>query len=189
MIFVMIQNIILQSKFHCYFFFLFKFIKQILIRRENWRDQRSTGNNNRRGRQNQYNSTNTRQQHNTRISRNNRYTDNRPPYEGRNSPLQTSTNEESTQYQRLNSSNYSQGQSSGPTSPSATVSARTIYSSTHRSSMNRNSPTPYTGSSSSHNNSISSTTSPPNQQSGINKPNKKSSLSKKKKLEFRFCFN
>jgi hypothetical protein len=128
-----------------------------------------------------YNSTNNRQQHNTRISRGNRYPDNRSPYEGRDSPSQT-TNEEPVRNQRLNSGNFSQGQTSGPTSPSTAVSGRTIYSSTHRSSANRNSPTPYGGSSSSRNNSITNTTSPPNQQSGTNKLTKKPSLSKNKNL-------
>jgi hypothetical protein len=165
----------------------------ILIRRENWREQRPTGNNNnRRGggggnnpKQSQYNSTNNRQQHNTRISRNNRFPDNRSPYEGRDSPLQT-TNEEPARNQRLNSGNFSQGQSAGPTSPSTTVAGRTIYSSTHRSSGNRNSPAPYTGSSSSRNNSISATSSPPNQQSGTNKITKRPSHRKNHQLSLLF---
>ncbi|CAF5175560.1 unnamed protein product, partial [Rotaria magnacalcarata] len=71
-------------------------------KRDNWRDQRHTGNNNnRRGgggnnfKQNQYPSTNNRQQYNTRISRNNRYVDNRSPHQGRDSPIQTTTEESS----------------------------------------------------------------------------------------------
>ncbi|CAF4367654.1 unnamed protein product, partial [Rotaria magnacalcarata] len=75
---------------------------RLLIRRDNWRDQRHTGNNNnRRGgggnnfKQNQYAPTNNRQQYNTRISRNNRYVDNRSPHQGRDSPIQTTTEESS----------------------------------------------------------------------------------------------
>jgi len=193
-IFVTILNIILQSnslelKSHHYEFFFFL----ILIRRDNWREQRPAGmNNNRRGggnnsKQNQYASTNNRQQYNTRISRNNRFADNRSPHEGRESPLQQ-TNEESARNQRLNSGNFSQGQTSGPTSPSTTVPARTIYPSANRPSANRNSPAPYAGSSSSRNNSIPTTSPPlPHQQSGTNKMTKKPSLSKNQNI-FSFYF-
>lgn len=186
MIFVLIQITILQSTF----------ISKVClschnlssIRRENWRDQRSTGNSNRRGgggggnnpKQNQYNnSTTNRQQYNNRNPRNTRYADNQSSYEQRDLTLQT-TNEEPTRNQRMNSGNYSQGQTSGPTSPSGTVSGRTIYSNTHRSAaVNRNSPVPYAGSSSSRKNSMSNTTSPPNQQSGPNKITRKQSIRKK----------
>jgi hypothetical protein len=65
--------------------------------------------------------------------------DNRSPHEGRDSSIQT-TNEEPTRNQRLNSGNFSQGQTSGPTSPSTAVPPRTVYSNNNRSSLNRNSP-------------------------------------------------
>ena len=167
------------------------FYVSISFRRENWREQRSTtGNTNRRGggsagnnpKQTSYNPNNNRYQHNTHLARNHRYTENRPVFEGRDSPSQTTTTtEEPTRNQRVNSGNFSQGQASGPTSPPTAVAGRTIYSSTHRPSANRNSPAPYTGSSSSRNNSIPNTSSPPNQQSGTNKLTKKPSLRKKNK--------
>jgi hypothetical protein len=93
-------------------------------------------------------------------SRNNRYTENLSPHEGRDSPLQI-TNDETTRGQRINSgSSFSQGQNSGPTSPS-TVPARTIYSRNSGQPIGRNSPAPYTGSSSSRNNSTTATSPPP----------------------------
>lgn len=161
----------------------------IFLRRENWR---STGNTNRRGgggggntsKQTTYNSNNNRYPHNPNQARNPRYADNRTTYEGRDSPLQTTT-EEPTRNQRVNSGNFSQGQPSGPTSPPTAVAGRTIYSNTHRSSANRNSPATSTGSSSSRNNSLQNTTSPPNQQTGTNKLAKKPSLRKNEQFRFR----
>ncbi|CAF1038237.1 unnamed protein product [Rotaria sp. Silwood1] len=157
-------------------------------KRDNWREQRFTGNNsNRRGgggnnpKQNQYISTNNRQQYNNRIPRNNRFTD-RSPHQGRDSPAQT-TNEDSAHHnQRISSGSFSHGQSSVPTSPSAIVSARTIYPSTNRSSTNQNSPTQYAGSSSSRTNSITATSPSPNQQLGTNKMAKKSSLNEQQSV-------
>jgi hypothetical protein len=103
-------------------------------------------------------STNNRQQqYKTRA--NNRYTENLSPHEGRDSPLQI-TNDETTRGPRMNSGSFSQGQNSGPTSPS-TVPARTIYSKTSGQPIGRNSPAPYTGSSSSRNNSTTATSPPP----------------------------
>ncbi|CAF0809537.1 unnamed protein product [Rotaria sp. Silwood1] len=153
-------------------------------KRGSWREQRTGGGagNNRRGggpnnysmnnpksnqrsEQTQYTSsrsseqsTNNRQQQYK--SRNNRFTDNRSPHEGRDSPLQT-TNDETTRGQRINSGSFSQGQNSGPTSPSTTVPARTIYSTNNRPPIGRNSPAPYTGSSSSRNNSTTTTSPSP----------------------------
>ena len=137
------------------------------------------------GKQNQYSSTRsteqstyTRQpQHHPRGNRSTRFTENRPTYEGRKSPSQMNSDETHRQ-QRVDSDNYSHGQVSGPTSPSTTVSARTVYSSNNRPSANRNSPAPYTGSSSSCNTSMT-TTSPPstNQVSNNNKSTKKSGRS------------
>ena len=157
---------------------------RLFSRRENWREQRSTGpnNNNRRGggnnpRQNQYSATNTRQQYNTRIARNNRLPDTRSSYEGRD-PTMQHPNEDSNRTQRVNSGNFSQDQPSGPSSPSTTIPARTIYPSGHRPPANRNSPAPYADSSSSRNNSIPTISPPPNQQPGPNKLSKKSSNSK-----------
>ena len=108
-------------------------------------------------------STNNRQQqqqYNARTSRNARFSDNRSPHEGRDSPLPIG-NDETTRGQRINSGSFSQGQTSGPTSPSTTVPARTIYSTSNRPPIGRNSPAPYTGSSSSRNNSTATTSSPP----------------------------
>lgn len=152
-------------------------------RRGNEREQRGGGSNihNRRGsagnagKPNHYNSTrsggdqssyNRSQQYNSRGNRHARYSESRPSYDGRKSPSQM-PNEEPHRPQRMNSGNYSHGQMSGPTSPSASVPARTIYPSNNRQTGNRNSPAPYAGSSSSRNNSIS-TTSPP---TGNNKTN------------------
>ncbi|CAF2363792.1 unnamed protein product [Rotaria sp. Silwood2] len=155
-------------------------------KRGNWREQRTGGGgggNNRRGggggsnnysmnnpkpnqrsEQTQYTSSrsseqsaNNRQQQYK--SRNNRFTDSRSPHEGRDSPLQI-TNDETTRGQRINSGSFSQGQNSGPTSPS-TVPARTIYSTNNRPPIGRNSPAPYTGSSSSRNNSTTTTSPSP----------------------------
>lgn len=173
MIFVLMPNTILPST--PFPLFLSNSHLFLFHRRENWR---TAGNANRRGanpKQNQYNSTHNRQQYNPRNNpRNNRYAENQAAYETRDLTLQT-TNEEPTRNQRLNSGSFSQGQSSGPTSPSGIVAGRTIYSNTHRSSVNRNSPTPHAGSSSSRKNSMSNTTSPPNQQVGTNKVNRKPS--------------
>jgi len=129
----------------------------------------------------QYNSATNRQQYNNRNQRNARYTDNPSSYEQRDLTLQT-TNEEPIRNQRMNSGNFSQGQTSGPTSPSGTVSGRTFHSNTHRSTVgNRNSPGPYAGNSSSRKNSMSNTTSPPNQQTGPNnKMTRKQSIRKRK---------
>ena len=96
----------------------------------------------------------------TRSSRNTRYSDNRSPHEGRDSPSQV-VNDETTRGQRINSGSFSQGQNSGSTSPSTTVPARTIYPTSTRPPIGRNSPAPYTGSSSSRNNSITATSPPP----------------------------
>jgi hypothetical protein len=103
-------------------------------------------------------STNNRQQ--AYKSRNNRFTDNRSPHEGRDSPLQI-TNDETTRGQRINSGSFSQGQNSGPTSPSTALPARTVYPANNRSLIGRHSPAPYTGSSSSRNNSTTATSPPP----------------------------
>jgi len=104
-------------------------------------------------------STNNRQQqYKTRA--NNRYTENLSPHEGRDSPLQIA-NDETIRGQRINSGSFSQGQNSGPTSPSTTVPARTIYSRNSGQPIGRNSPAPYTGSSSSRNNSTTATSPPP----------------------------
>jgi hypothetical protein len=103
-------------------------------------------------------STNNRQQQYK--SRNNRFAENLSPHEGRDSPLQI-TNDETTRGQRINSGSFSQGQNSGPTSPSTTVSARPTYSRNSGQPIGRNSPAPYTGSSSSRNNSTTATSPPP----------------------------
>ena len=132
-------------------------------RRGQWREQRAGGNNNRRGggvgnnyKQNQYagpratehpmNNRQQQQSYNTRAPRTNRYPDNRSPHEGREQLVET-TNDEATRHQRMNSGNFSQGQQSGPTSPSTAVPARTIYPSHNRPAVSRNSPAPYAGSS------------------------------------------
>jgi len=179
--FVLIR-IIIQSK-NSFSFPLNFFNYSSLIRRGSWRHQRSgdgTGNT-RRGGQNNYSmnnskqnqrsdqtqytssrsseqSTNNRQQQYK--SRNNRYPENLSPHEGRDSPLQIA-NDETTRGQRINSGSFSQGQNSGPTSPSTTVPARTIYSRNSGQPIGRNSPAPYTGSSSSRNNSTTATSPPP----------------------------
>lgn len=188
MIFVTMVNTIHRSSFSFYWSLISYSL--IFLRRENWREQRSTGNTNRRGggggnnpKQTSYNPNNNRYQHNPNPARNPRYADNRTSYEGRDSPLQTTT-EEPTRNQRLNSGNFSQGQSSGPTSPPTAVAGRTIYPSSHRGSANRNSPAPHAGSSSSRNNSVQNTTSPPNQQAGTNKLTKKPSLRKNEEFLF-----
>lgn len=178
--FVMMVNII-QSKLNAFFSnFYFLIILPLLIRRGNWREQRTGGGNNRRGGSNNYSmnnqkanqrseqaqytssrsseqSTNTRQQYK---SRNNRFTENRSPHEGRDSPSQAA-NDETARSQRINSGSLSQGQNSGPTSPSTNVPGRTIYPTTNRPPIGRNSPAPYTGSSSSRNNSTTGTTTSP----------------------------
>jgi hypothetical protein len=175
--FVVIPNIIHRS----ISYFFSRFIKYFLFinRRGTWRDQRPGGGNNRRGGQANYSSkqnqrsdqtqytssrsseqsTNTRQQYKTRA--NNRYTENLSPHEGRDSPLQIA-NDETTRGQRMNSGSFSQGQNSGPTSPS-TAPSRMVYSRSSGQQMGRNSPAPYTGggSSSSRNNSITATSPPP----------------------------
>lgn len=188
MIFVTMVNTIHRSSFSFYWSLISYSL--IFLRRENWREQRSTGNTNRRGggggnnpKQTSYNPNNNRYQHNPNPARNPRYADNRTSYEGRDSPLQTTT-EEPTRNQRVNSGNFSQGQSSGPTSPPTAVAGRTIYPSSHRGSANRNSPAPHAGSSSSRNNSVQNTTSPPNQQAGTNKLTKKPSLRKNEEFLF-----
>ncbi len=151
-------------------------------RRGNWREHRpGAAGGNRRGGQSSYStnnpkqnqrsdptqytssrsseqSTNNRQQ--PYKSRNNRYTENLSPHEGRDSPVQI-TNDEATRGQRMNSGSFSQGQNSGPTSPSTTVPARTIYSRNSGQPIGRNSPAPYTGSSSSRNNSTTATSPSP----------------------------
>ncbi|UJR25408.1 hypothetical protein I4U23_006755 [Adineta vaga] len=149
-------------------------------KRGNWRDQRGGGNN-RRGGPNNYSTNNPKQnqrseqtQYTTSRSseqtpnnrqqsyklRNNRFNDNRSPHEGRDSPLQVN-NDETTRGQRIHSGSFSQGQNSGPTSPSTTLPARGVYSANNRSLIGRNSPAPYTGSSSSRNNSTAASSSPP----------------------------
>ena len=125
---------------------------------------------------------------------NNRYTENLSPHEGRDSPSQIN-NDETTRTQRMNSGSFSQGQNSGPTSPS-TAPTRMVYSRNSGQQMGRNSPAPYTGggNSSSRNNSITTTSPPPastsyqtNQsgpgnysQQSNNKMNKKQPRSKKR---------
>ena len=163
-------------------------------RRGQWREQRSGGNNNRRGgggannyKQNQYagsratehpmNNRQQQQSYNARAPRTNRYPDNRSPHDGREQLIEA-TNDEATRHQRMNSGNFSQGQQSGPTSPSTAVPARTIYPSHNRPAVSRNSPAPYAGSSSSRTNSLSATSPPANQPSGNNRMGKRSTLSK-----------
>ncbi|CAF1539476.1 unnamed protein product, partial [Adineta steineri] len=150
--------------------------------RGNWRDQRGGGNNrrggggpnnypvnnskqNQRSEQTQYISSRSSEQLSTNRqqpykSRNNRYVDNSSPHEGRDSPLKI-TNDEATRGQRINSGSFSQGQNSGPTSPSTALPARSVYSANRGSLIGRNSPAPYTGSSSSRNNSTTATSPPP----------------------------
>jgi hypothetical protein len=178
--FVLIPIIILQSNSllaHIFLYYIFS-----IIRRGNWREQRPGGGNNRRGGQNNYSmnnskqnqrsdqtqytssrsseqSTNNRQQQ-YKSRNNNRFTENLSPHEGRDSPLQTA-NDETTRGQRINSGSFSQGQNSGPTSPSTTIPGRTVYSRNSGQPMGRNSPAPYTGSSSSRNNSTTATSPPP----------------------------
>ncbi|CAF0972385.1 unnamed protein product [Adineta ricciae] len=149
-------------------------------KRGNWRDQRGGGNNrrggpnnfsmnnpkqNQRSEQTQYTTSrsseqapNSRQQ--PYKSRNNRFNDNRSPHEGRDSPLQAA-NDETARGQRIHSGSFSQGQNSGPTSPSTTLPTRGVYSANNRSLIGRNSPAPYTGSSSSRNNSTAASSPPP----------------------------
>jgi hypothetical protein len=169
-----------------YFIYLFIYlINSFLNRRGNWREQRPAATNNRRGggpnnysmnnskqnqrseqtqytasRSSEQQSTNNRQQQYK--PRNARFQENRSPHEGRDSPLQIS-NDETTRGQRINSGSFSQGQNSGPTSPSTTVPARTVYAN-NRPPIGRNSPAPYTGSSSSRNNSTTATSPPPSYQ-------------------------
>ena len=62
----------------------------------------------------------------------------------------------------MNSGSFSQGQNSGPTSPSTTAPGRTGYGRNNSGQpIGRNSPAPYTGSSSSRNNSTNATSPPP----------------------------
>lgn len=161
----------------------FIFIKFSLIRRGNWRDQqRSGGGNNRRGGPNNYltnnskpnprfdqqqygaprsseQSSNNRPPQQYKPRSNNRYVENLSSHEGRDSPSQIA-GDEPARPQRMNSGSFSQGQNSGPTSPS-TVSARGMYPRNSGPAMGRNSPAPYMGSSSSRNNSITATSPPP----------------------------
>ena len=152
-----------------------------LTRRAGWRDQRPVNNGrrgagntypmnsskpNQRSEQNQYGpsrpteqSSNNRQQqyNNTRGTRPTRYNEHRSPHEGRDSPSQI-VNDEATRGQRMNSGSFSQGPNSGSTSPSTTAPARPAYPATNtRPPLGRNSPAPYTGSSSSRNNSVTAT--------------------------------
>lgn len=146
--------------------------------------------NNRRGgagnnpKVNQYNSSrsndlgnyNRSNQYHPRGNRGARFTENRPNYDTRKSPPQSNSDETHRQ-QRVDSANYSQAPISGPTSPSNVVSARTIYPTNSRSSLNRGSPAPYTGSSSGCNSSNPTASPPGSNQAPNNKPTKKSSRS------------
>ena len=174
----------------------------------NWRDQRPAGNTNRRGGQNNYQTNNSRQnqrsdqpqhtssrsseqttnnrpqQYNKGRNNNNRYQENLSPHEGRDSPLQM-PNDDASRTQRMNSGSFSQGQNSGPTSPSTNIPARNnMYGRNSGQPIGRNSPAPYAGSSSSRNNSTNATSPPPasaanySQQSNNRMNNKKQPRSK-----------
>lgn len=124
---------------------------------------------NQRSEQNQYgpsrpteqSNNNRQQQYNTRGARPARFNEHRSPHEGRDSPSQA-VNDETTRGQRINSGSYSQGPNSGSTSPSTTAPARPAYPPANtRPPLGRNSPAPYTGSSSSRNNSVTATSPTP----------------------------